>query len=77
MTDGRIRIKTVAKFLGLCALSLERNRLLTVNEIIQETHHCRSHAYNYYNALRRLFPPGPFDPNIPVTPYPRPYQNHR
>jgi hypothetical protein len=73
-----IRLRTIAKFVSLCHSSIEKNRLLTVDEIIQETHHCRSHAYNYYNALRCLFPLGPIDPNKPVVPYPRvPYQTNR
>jgi hypothetical protein len=63
MPRGRIRIKTLVKFLRLCSLAKERNRLLTIDEIIQELHCCRSHAYNYHRALEQLFPPTLFDPN--------------
>jgi len=38
MPRGRIRIKTLVKFLRLCSLAKERSRLLTIDEIIQELH---------------------------------------
>jgi len=65
MTTGKIRINTLAKFLRLCSLTKQRRRILTVDEIIQEFHHSRSHSYNYQRALKQLFPPGSFDPDIP------------
>jgi hypothetical protein len=61
MPRGKIRIKTLVKFLGLCDLTIERNRILGVDEVIQEIHCCRSNAYNYYRALKVLFPEGPLD----------------
>jgi hypothetical protein len=60
---GKIRIKTLNKFLNLFNLVRDRNRLLTVEEIMEEIHCCRGHAYNYYRALKNLFPPTSFDPN--------------
>lgn len=60
---GKIRIKTLVKLLRLYCLAIDRNRLLTVDEILQEIHCCRGHAYNYYRALKKLFPPTSFDPN--------------
>jgi len=65
MPRGKIRIKTLVKFLKLSTLAKERNRLLTIDEIIQEIHCCRSHAYNYRRALEKLLPPESFDPNRP------------
>jgi hypothetical protein len=50
----RIHIKTVAKFLHLCALCKERGRLLASIEIMEELHISRSHSYNYLNALKIL-----------------------
>ena len=65
MPRGKIRINTLVKFLRLCTLTKNRNRLLTVDEVIQEIHCCRSNAYNYRRALRVLFPPETFDPDRP------------
>jgi hypothetical protein len=59
---GKIRVKALIKFLNLCISTMERNRPLTLDEIIQEIHSCRSHAYNYRRALAILFPPRYFDP---------------
>ena len=67
MPRGKVRIKTLVKFISLCALANERNRMLTIDEIIQEIHCCRSHAYNYYRALEEFLPEGEFDPNRPVV----------
>ena len=67
MTKGKIRIKTLVKFLKLYVLAQEKNRMLTVDEIIQEIKCCRSNAYNYHRALEQLFPPAPFDPDRPVV----------
>jgi hypothetical protein len=53
---GIIRIKTLNKFLGLCALCMDDNRILTVDEIMNEIHCCRSHAYNYRRALTMMYP---------------------
>jgi hypothetical protein len=63
MPRGKIRIKTLVKLLCLYSLAIDRNRLLTIDEIIQEIQCCRSNAYNYRKALEILFPPTPFDPN--------------
>jgi hypothetical protein len=51
---GRIRIKTLVKFLNLVNLSRDRNRLLTAKEVATEIHCCKSHAYNYVRALKKL-----------------------
>jgi hypothetical protein len=56
MPRGIVRIKTLNKFLRLCALSVDRNRILTIDEIVQEIHCCRSNAYNYRTALRQMYP---------------------
>jgi hypothetical protein len=61
MPRGKIRIKTLVQFLRLCGLVFQRNRFLTIDEIIQDVPCCRSHAYNYRRALETLFPPTLFD----------------
>jgi len=63
MREGKIRVKSLLKFLALFNLARDRNRLLTVEEIVEEIHCCRGHAYNYYRALKKLFLPTSFDPN--------------
>ena len=68
MPNRPVRIKSVAKFLRLYALSRERNRMLVIDEIIQEIHCCRSHAYNYRTALKQILPPDTFEPNRPRAP---------
>lgn len=69
MPRGRIRIKSLVKFLRLSALARERNRMLTIDEITQEIHCCRSHAYNYRRALRQMLPPDSFDSSRPRAPF--------
>jgi hypothetical protein len=54
LKNGKIRIKTLVKFLSLVNLSRDRNRLLTVEEIVEEIHCCKGHAYNYLRALDKL-----------------------
>jgi hypothetical protein len=66
MTKGKIWTKTLVKFLKLCDLTIERNRILTADEVRQEIHCCKSHSYNYHRALKMLFPEGPFDTDRPV-----------
>jgi hypothetical protein len=51
-----IRIKTLVKFITLCELATDGNRILTADEIMGTIHCCRSHAYNYRRALRQLYP---------------------
>jgi hypothetical protein len=58
---GKIRIKTLNKLLALYSLRKDRNRPLTVQEITEEIHCCKGHAYNYRRALEILFPPALFD----------------
>ena len=61
MKIGKIRIKTLVKALTLCYGAIDKNRILTVDEIMQ-TFHCRkANAYNYQRFLRSIFPPGRFD----------------
>ena len=55
MPMGKIRIKTLVKFLRLCALTLQECRLPTVYEIMEYNSCCKSNAYNYLRALRCLF----------------------
>ena len=66
MREGKIRVKTLQKFLMLCDIAEERNRMLYVDEVIQEIHCCRSHAYNYLKALKILFPPEAFNQTLPI-----------
>lgn len=51
---GKIRIKTLVKFLNLVNLTRDRNRLLNAEEVATEIHCCKSHAYNYVRALKKL-----------------------
>jgi hypothetical protein len=66
MGRGKIRIKTLVKALAVCYGSIDKNRILTVDEIIQTIKGKRANAYNYQRFLRKLFPEGPFDDNRPV-----------
>ena len=54
MRDGKIRVKTLLKFLAVFNSARDRNRILTVEEIMEEIHCCKSHAYNYLKALDKL-----------------------
>lgn len=56
MPIGKIRIKTLVKFLNLCYLILEQVRLPTIQEIVNENNCCKGHAYNYLRALKYLYP---------------------
>ncbi len=51
---GRIRIKTLRKFLHLYNVVRVRGRMLTAREVSLEIGCCLSHAYNYMRALERL-----------------------
>jgi len=62
---SKVRIKTLEKFLTLCDIAKERNRMLHVDEIIQEINCSRRHAYNYLQALKVLFPPESFNTTLP------------
>lgn len=55
MVNGKIRVKTLNKFLALCNLVRDKQRPLTVEEVVEEIHCCRGHAYNYLRALDKLF----------------------
>ena len=54
MKDGKIRVKTLLKFLAVFNSARDKNRILTVEEIMEEIHCCKNHAYNYLRALKRL-----------------------
>lgn len=54
MRPGRIRVKTLVKFLTLYSLVRDRRRNLTVNEVVASIHCCKGHAYNYLRALDKL-----------------------
>jgi hypothetical protein len=58
---GRIRIKSLVKALAVYFGALERNRVLTVDEIVQAISGSRSNAYNYQRFLRCIFPEGAID----------------
>jgi len=53
---SKIGVKTLIKFLNLCALTIERARPLTVDEIAETIQCSKGHAYNYQRALRYLYP---------------------
>jgi len=55
LRNGKVRIKTLNKLLVLYNLRRDRNRPLTVQEIVEEIHCCKGHAYNYLRALEKLF----------------------
>lgn len=55
MRNGKIRIKTLVKFLRLCTIARDRNRPLVVQEVMLELNCCKSNAYNYVRALDKLF----------------------
>ena len=54
MKNGKIRIKTLNKFLNLFNLARDKNRILTVEEVMEAIGCCKSHAYNYLRALDRF-----------------------
>lgn len=54
LTTGKNRVKTLNKFLKLCALTLDSFRPLTVYEIAEEIHCSIGHAYNYRKALEEI-----------------------
>jgi len=55
LRNGKIRIKTLVKFLKLYNLTRDRNRILTVEEVMEAINCCRGHSYNYLRALKKLF----------------------
>jgi len=55
LRDGKIRVKTLVKFLSLFNLARDKGEALTVQEIMEEIHCCKGHAYNYLRALKKLF----------------------
>lgn len=54
MRTGKIRVKTLVKFLDLYNLARDKGRPLTVNEVVDRIKCCRGHAYNYVRAVERL-----------------------
>jgi hypothetical protein len=54
LTTGKIRIKSLSKFLNLVNKARDKGRILTIQEIMEEIHCCRGHAYNYLRALKKL-----------------------
>ena len=63
---GKIRIKTLRQAIAVIDGSVERNRNLTVWEIMQTIHCQKANAYNYLRFLRSIFPDGRFDDNRSV-----------
>jgi hypothetical protein len=55
MKMTELRIKTLIKFLALCDIVEEKDRLLCIEEIVRTIHCSRGHAYNYLEALRQRF----------------------
>jgi predicted transcriptional regulator len=54
LTEGKIKLKTVNKFLELHASELDKGRPLTVKEVSEIINCSKGHAYNYLRALRKL-----------------------
>ena len=54
LKEGKIRVKTLLKFLTVFNSARDKNRILTVEEIMEEIHCCKSNAYNYLRALDKL-----------------------
>jgi hypothetical protein len=54
MPNGRIRVRTLVKFLTLYGLARDRRRSLTADEVAQAINCSKGHAYNYVRALDRL-----------------------
>jgi hypothetical protein len=55
MKRKKTRIKTLNKFFALCRETKAKQKLLTVQEIMETIDCCNSHAYNYLAALDELF----------------------
>lgn len=54
MRVGKIRIKTLNKFLTLFNLARDKGRMLTIKEVMEINQCCKSNAYNYLRALKKL-----------------------
>jgi hypothetical protein len=54
MSTGKIWIATLNKFLELCSLAIEEDRILSVIEIALNIECSKSNAYNYSRALKKL-----------------------
>jgi hypothetical protein len=63
---GRIRIKTLRQALAVISVSMDQNRILTVDEIIQVIHCRKANAYNYQRFLRSMLPDGRLYEDRPV-----------
>jgi MarR-like DNA-binding transcriptional regulator SgrR of sgrS sRNA len=55
LSEVRIRLKTVNKFLTLFNECRDKKRLLTVQEIAATISCSKGHSYNYLRALKKLF----------------------
>ena len=55
LRTGKIRIKTLNKFLALFNLARDKGRILTVQEVMEANQCCKGNAYNYLRALKKLF----------------------
>ena len=56
MREGQIRVKTLNKILALCYLTGEKGEPLILQEIVNEIHCSKGHAYNYLRTLEKLRP---------------------
>jgi hypothetical protein len=54
MREGKIRVKSLLKFLSLFNLARDKGEALTVEEVMEEIYCCKGHAYNYLRALKKL-----------------------
>ncbi len=54
---GKIRIKTLEKFVTLFNMSRDQGRLLSVEEIMATLGYCKGHSYNYQRALKKTLYP--------------------
>jgi hypothetical protein len=57
---GKLKTKTLLKFIDLVILTVQIRRVLTVNEIMNNLGCCKGTAYQYQRALRCMFPEGHF-----------------
>ena len=51
---GKIQVKSIRKLLKLCSVTLEKNKMLSVDEIADIINISRGHAYNYKRALSEI-----------------------
>ena len=66
MSNGKIWIKTLRQALDVIYESIDSNRILNVDEIMDTIGCCKSNAQNYRRFLRSILPDGRLDDDRPV-----------